>query len=348
MFSMQASDIAMRTRASARSEIVRRLSDARVTRRGIQIALGIIWLIDGVLQFQTYMYSHAFVSTVLEGAASGQPSFIGDPIMTLARFYGHDPALWNTLAAEVQCLIGLGLIVSKRTVRPALFVSFFWGFIVWWFGEGFGPIVNGSPVSPLMGAPGAVLIYGLIGALVWPRNTAEEKPVGEEKHVVDGGLFGRHGGRAVWTLLWLEAGALWFLKVNDSKTAIHDQIAGMASGSPSWLAGALNPVANSAQGHGVVVATILGVASILIALAVWAPTRPVAFGALALGAALSLAYWIFGQSLGGPFWAGSATDVNAGPLFVLLAVTVAAQPSGAVAAVRSAVSARSDQKVATA
>ena len=41
---------------------------------------------------------------------------------------------------------------------------------------------------------------------------------------------------------------------------------------------------------------------------------------LAVGSALSLAYWVFGQDLGGPFWSEAATDVNAGPLFVLLAV----------------------------
>lgn len=345
---MRASDAGTRAAAPAASEIAQWLHGARLTRRGIQVALGIIWLIDGVLQFQTYMYSHAFVSDVLEANARGQPSFIGGPMLTLAKFYGDDAALWNTLAGEIQCLIGLGLIVSRRTVRPALFVSFFWAFIVWWFGEGFGPIVNGSPVSPLMGAPGAVLIYGLIGALVWPQNSSEENAAGAQRPAVDGGLFGRHGGRAVWTVVWLEAGVLWFLGVNDSRTAIHDQIAGMASGSPSWLAGAMNPVANTAQGHGVLLATILGIASILVALAVWAPVRPVAFGALGLGAALSLAYWIFGQALGGPFWTGSATDVNAGPLFVLLAITLAAQPRGAVAAVRSAASARSGQEVATA
>lgn len=338
---MQASDVAVRAGTPARSEIARRLSGVRLTRRGIQIALGVIWLIDGVLQFQAFMYSHAFITTILEAQAPGQPSFIGDPIMTFARFYSHDQVLWNTLAGEIQCAIGLGLIVSRRTVKPALLVSFFWAFVVWWFGEGFGPLFNGSPVSPLMGAPGAVLIYGLIGALVWPRRDSAEQ------ETVDGGLFGARGGRLVWSGLWVEAGVLWFLHVNNARTAIHDQIAGMASGAPSWLAGAQSSVASSAQGHGVLIATVLGIASIAIALAVWTP-RPVALGTLALGAALSLAYWIFGQSLGGPFWAGSATDVNAGPLFVLLAVTVAAQPSGALAAVRSRAVARSGQPVATA
>ncbi len=121
-------------------------SRLRITRRGLQIALGCIWLLDGLLQFQSYMYSHEFISQVIEPTAKGQPGFISDPIVTLAHFYGHDLTLWNTLAAEIQCAIGLGLILSRRAVRPALLVSFAWAFIVWWFGEGFGTILSGAPV----------------------------------------------------------------------------------------------------------------------------------------------------------------------------------------------------------
>ena len=289
----------------------------RVTKRGLQITLGVIWLIDGLLQFQSYMYSQAFTHDVLAATAAGQPSFIGAPIRTFASFYGHDITLWNTLSAEIQCAIGLGLIISRRTVRAALLVSFGWSFMVWWFGEGFGPLLNGAPVSPLMGAPGAVLVYGLIGALIWPRRTTGTEDA------VNGGLLGRHGPQLIWTLLWLEAAALWFLNLNRSANAIHDQIASMASGAPSWLAGAQNSVARAAQGDGVAIATMLGLVSIAVALAVWTRLRVLA---LVIGALLSLAYWVFGQSLGGPFWGGSATDLNTGPLLVLLAFTVAAQP----------------------
>jgi hypothetical protein len=295
-------------------------SRLRITRRGLQIALGCIWLLDGLLQFQSYMYSHAFLSQIIEPTAKGQPGFISDPILTLAHFYGHDLTLWNTLAAEIQCAIGLGLILSRRTVRPALFVSFAWAFVVWWFGEGFGTILSGAPVSPLMGAPGAVLVYGLIGLLVWPKDAEGERSV------ADGGLLGDRGGRTVWSLLWLEAAVLWMLNVDRSKSAIHEQIAGMASAAPHWLATTQSSVANAAQGHGVTIATLLALASVLIALGVWTRWRA---GALALGAVLSLAYWVFGQSLGGPFWAGQATDVNTGPLLVLLALTLMPRPSPA-------------------
>jgi hypothetical protein len=335
----RAAELAPSTGASLRSRL-------RITRRGLQIALGCIWLLDGLLQFQSYMYSHEFLSQVIEPTAKGQPGFISDPILTFAHFYGHDLTLWNTLAAEIQCAIGLGLIVSRRTVRPALLVSFAWAFVVWWFGEGFGTILSGAPVSPLMGAPGAVLVYGLIGLLVWPKVPEGERSGADgERSVADGGLLGDRGGLVVWSLLWLEAAVLWMLNVDRSRSAIHEQLAEMAGASPHWLASVQNSVAHVSQGHGVTIATLLVLASVLIALGVWTRLRA---GVLALGVVLSLAYWVLGQSLGGPFWAGQATDVNTGPLFVLLALTLMPRPSPARRAERVSVPAAQADRVAAA
>ncbi|HLH14907.1 MAG TPA: hypothetical protein VKV16_08975, partial [Solirubrobacteraceae bacterium] len=80
--------------------------------RGIQIALGAIWLLDGLFQFKSFMYTHAIVTEVFGPAARGQPSFVGDPMKTLDGFYGDDLTLWNTLAGQIQVAIGLGLILS--------------------------------------------------------------------------------------------------------------------------------------------------------------------------------------------------------------------------------------------
>jgi hypothetical protein len=320
-------------------------SRLRITRRGLQIALGCIWLLDGLLQFQSYMYSHAFISQIIEPTAKGQPGLIGDPILTLAHFYGHDLTLWNTLAAEIQCAIGLGLILSRRTVRVALLASFVWAPIVWWFGEGFGTILSGAPVSPLMGAPGAVLVYGLIGLLVWPKRPEDERSVAGERSVADGGLLGDRGGLVVWSLLWLEAAVLWMLNADRSRSAIHDQLSEMAGASPHWLASVQSSVAHASQGHGVAIATLLALASGLLALGVWTRLRA---GALAAGVVLSLAYWVLGQSLGGPFWAGQATDVNTGPLFVLLALALMPRPSPSRRAERVPVPATQADRVAAA
>jgi hypothetical protein len=97
-----------------------------ITTRGIQIALGVIWLLVGLLQFQSFMYTHGIITEVFGPAAEKQWSIVGGPMKTIDSFYGHDLTLWNTLAAEVQCAIGLGLILSKRTVKAALVLSFLW------------------------------------------------------------------------------------------------------------------------------------------------------------------------------------------------------------------------------
>ena len=286
----------------------------RVTTRGIQIALGCVWLLDGLLQFQSYMYTHAFITQVLAVNAAGQPSFVGGPILTLTHLYGRDIALWNTLAGLTQCAIGLGLIASARTVRLALLASFGWALTVWWFGEGFGMLLTGAPLSPLLGAPGAVLVYILIGLLVWPSSRRGERPAAA------GGRLAGRGGRIVWSALWLEAAALWLANVNRSADAIHDQLLGAAATAPHLIAGWQRSLATATQGHGATIALVLALVSIAIAAGVWSSRLRVL--TLAGASVLSLAYWVLGQNLGGPFWAGNATDVNTGPLLVLLALAL--------------------------
>jgi hypothetical protein len=174
-------------------------------------------------------------------------------------------------------------------------------------------VFSGTPVSPLMGAPGAVIIYGLIGLLVWPTGRdAEPSAAG-------GGLLGDRGGLVVWSLLWIEAAYLWLLNVDRSKNAISGQLMAMASASPHLLASWENSVAGAAKGDGAALAVVLAIVSLGLAAGVWTRARAAVLGG---GIVLSLAYWVLGQSLGGPFWAGNATDVNAGPLFVLLALAL--------------------------
>ena len=167
----------------------------QITRGGLRITLGLIWLLDGALQFQSFMYSKGFLKEVIEPSAEGQPPWIGHPILSAAHFAGHNLTLWNTLFALVQVGIGLGLLF-RRTARPALLASFAWALVVWWFGEGFGMIPMGM-ASPLTGAPGAVLLYGLIGLLVWPTEEAER-----DGSAAGAGLIGERGGLIVWSLLW--------------------------------------------------------------------------------------------------------------------------------------------------
>jgi hypothetical protein len=305
-------DVVMSTSAGA----LERLSVAaspRVTTRGVQIALGVIWLLAGLFQFKSFMYTHGIVSQVFAPAAANQWSIVGAPMRVIDSFYGRDLTLWNTLAAEIQVAIGLGLIVSRRTVKPALLASFVWAPVVWWFGEGFGGLTSSTLPSPLMGAPGAVIIYAIIGLLVWPTARHEGRSPAAR------GPLGDRGGLYAWSGLWVLSAGLWLVNVNRAKGATEAMIKGMAAASPHWLATFQNSIANDAQGRGTTIAVILAIISVAVAVGVWTPLR---WPALAIGIVLSLAYWVLGQDIGGPFWTPSATDVNAGPLFVLLAVAL--------------------------
>ncbi len=284
-----------------------------VTVRGIQIALGAIWLLDGLLQFKSFMYTHGIVSEVFGPAAEKQWSIVGGPMKTLDNLYGRDLTLWNTLAGEIQVAIGLGLILSRRTVKPALLVSFGWALIVWWFGEGFGGLTSNTLPSPLMGAPGGVILYAIVGLLVWPTS----RPNGRSP--AEGGPLGDRGGLWAWSALWALSAGLWLVNVNRARGATHEMIKAMAAASPHWLARIQSSVGSHTQGHGTTIAVVLAILSLAVAIGVWTPLR---WPALAIGIVLSLAYWVLGQDIGGPFWVENATDVNAGPLFVLLAVTL--------------------------
>jgi len=291
-----------------------------VTARGIQIALGLIWLLDGLFQFKSFMYTHGIISEVFGPAAEKQPSWVASPMHTFDGFYGRDLTLWNTLAGEVQVAIGLGLMLSRKTVKPALLVSFGWSLVVWWFGEGFGGLTSNTLPAPLMGAPGAVILYAIIGLLVWPSGEREASSP------ADTGPLGDRGGLLAWSGLWALSAALWLVNVNRAKDASAEMIKSMATSSPHWLARIQDWAVRHAMGHGTTIAVVLAALSVAVAVGVWTPLR---WPALGVGIVLSLAYWLFGQSIGGPFWTESATDFNAGPLFVLLGLALApiAQPA---------------------
>jgi hypothetical protein len=301
----------------------------RITTRGIQIALGVIWLLDGLFQFKSFMFTHNIITEVFAPAAEKQWSIVGGPMKTFDSFYGRDLTLWNSLSGEIQVAIGLALICSKRLVRPALLVSFAWSLIVWWFGEGFGGLTSNTMPSPLMGAPGAVILYAIIGLLVYP--------VGKEQgnSPASLGRYGDRGGKIAWSALWALSAGLWLANVNRAGEATNEMIKGMAEASPHWLAKFQNSINGHTHGHGTTIAVALAIASAVIAIGVWLPAMR--WPVLIIGIAISLAYWVLGQDLGGPFWSEGATDVNAGPLFVLLAFALFPIPQAATAGERAEV-----------
>lgn len=269
------------------------------SRRAIQSVLGLIWLLDGGLQFQSFMYSSGFPQ-MLTGMEAGQPHWVSSSIAWAVRIANGNLGVWNTLFALTQLAIGLGLLY-RPTVKLALAGSFAWALIVWWFGEAFG-MLFANAANPLTGAPGAVLLYGLIGLIVWPN----DRP---------GGLLGVRGTKLAWAIVWGVMAWLWLLAPNSSANATHDAIANAPSGM-SWLNSVLSTTARATRDNGLFIAVVLAAVSIAIGVAVGIDWQPRTF--LWLAIYLNLAYWVLGQGFGGMF-AGGATDPNSGPLFVLFA-----------------------------
>jgi hypothetical protein len=267
--------------------------------RTAQTLLGLIWLLDGGLQFQAFMYGSGFIH-LLTGLTTGQPGWLHDSMIWATHTLQSDQVLWNTLFALTQVAIGLGLLY-RRTVKPALALSFAWALVVWWFGEAFGMMFM-TMASPLTGAPGAVSLYALIGAIAWPNG----RP---------GGLLGVRGARLAWGGLWIVMAWLWLEAPSSAGNAISTSINAAPSGM-SWLSTVQNWAANGSRGNGLPIALVLAGLSLAIALAVLTNWHPKPF--LLLAVLLNLGYWVFGQGFGG-IPQGGATDPNAGPLFVLLA-----------------------------
>ncbi len=302
----------------------------RVTARSIQIGLGIIWLVDGLLQLQPKMFGTSFANDVIMPSAMGQPGVLSGAITHVAHLISVQPALVDGVFAAVQLLIGVGLLM-RETVKPALIVSFAWALGVWSLGEGFGGLFSGT-ASPLTGAPGAALLYVAVGLLVWPRRevasgawTSVEGGNGAVRGTAASeGLLGDRGGKAIWAILWCGLGILWLLPASRAGGALSGMLSGAASGEPGWLAHVQLSVAHTLGGGGGAVAVCAGLLSFAIGLGPLFVRRYGIF--LVAGVALALDCWVLGQAFGQIF-TGIGTDPSTGPLIVLLALAVS--PSGA-------------------
>jgi len=278
-------------------------------RRALQLVLAAIWLLDGVLQYQGFMFTKAF-NQMLAGTASGNPAVIAKPITWNATFVGHHMAALNAIFATIQLLLGLG-IAFRPTARIALAASIAWALGVWWFGEGLGGVLSGA-ASPLNGAPGAVIIYALLAVLLWPDGRVVPAPFAAAMAV------GAQAARVLWAVLWLSLAYFALTPANRAPRALNGMISGMESGEPGWLASLDKSAASLVANQGLAASTVLAVALVVIALGVYLPA-PAARATLVLAIVVAAVIWVFGEAFG-TILSGGGTDVNSGPLLALLAL----------------------------
>lgn len=261
-------------------------------RRGLQVALGAIWLLDAALQYQPAMFTKAFPAQMLAPSAAGQPGFVSGPVLLAARLVSAHPGAWNAAFATIQLALAAGLLF-RPTARAALAGTIAWSLSVWWLGEGLGGVFTGL-ASPLTGGPGAAVLYALLAVLIWPAAPAAGRPgAGALVSVADGSPLGR-GARLAWVLLWVVMA--WLL------------LRAPAQASPLTAGGGT---------HAAVITIVFAVAFGLAAVGVLVPatTRP----ALVIAIVTAFAIWAAGEHFGG-ITEGMATDPNSGPLLALIAL----------------------------
>ncbi len=315
-----------------------------VTRRRVQVALGLLWLLDGGLQLQHQMFTSSFVNNVISPAAQGQPRIVSGPMSFGIHLVLTHPAVYDTFFALIQLALG-SFILWRRTARPALMASVAWAMAVWYMGEGLGGLL-GLHTLLLMGAPGAVLLYAVLAlAVLPPRNP---KSSGEIRPAAWLAKF--------WAVLWVGGAIYQLLPGQNTTVDMSSMIRGNADGAPGWLASLDGHVANVVQGigrsssqtaaqmhmtaaqmaampaqtgrsSGLWFILLLAAIQALIGLGALLPGYARKTAVMA-GIIVSLGFWAIGQSFG-DYYSGTATDPNAAPLFVLLGLALlsSVQPS---------------------
>jgi hypothetical protein len=287
-------------------------------RRRVEIALGVIWLIDGALQFQPYMFSKEFLAGVLGMANMGLPGLLSRVDYDVSTMLATHPVWWNTSFATLQVAIGAGLLCGRgRVATAARSASILWGIGVWLVGEGAGALFMGG-TSLLTGAPGAALLYPLVTIAIWPVAASPVRANRVKARTVEGSI------RAGWVLAWTGSALLELQAVNHAAGVPGAQIANGAGGEP-WIFAALDRVVgHSVTGSGALFAALLGCAAAGIGIGVlWRRTRA---AALAFGIVVSAFVGLVGQNLGG-LLTGQGTDPGTAPLLILMAVSMWPAPA---------------------
>ena len=134
-------------------------------RKVLRIFFGLLWILDGVLQYQPQM-PLGFASGVLRGGAESSPLWVRNLVDAAAQIWDRQPIVLATAVIWVQIGLGLWLLVARRGLasRLAGAASAVWALLIWVV-SGFGGILAAG-ASLVIGQPGASLLYAGAGVLL--------------------------------------------------------------------------------------------------------------------------------------------------------------------------------------
>jgi cytochrome oxidase Cu insertion factor (SCO1/SenC/PrrC family) len=284
----------------------------------LRVGFGVIWLFDGILQAQPQM-AGGLADQVIKPAADPSPGWVQHLVNSGVTIWDYHPVQAAAASVWIQVGIGLWMLVAVRgwSARLAGLAAVGWGLVVWAFGEAFGGIFAPG-LTILFGAPGAVLIYVVAGALLALPERAWDNPRRLGRLLLGGtgafflgmALLQAWPGRGFWQgTLDGQPGSL---------TAMIKSMAGTAQ--PHALESIVSWFGNLTAAHGFAVNLVAVLALVLVGagLSVAAVRGDARLAGVAViaGAVFCLADWVLIEDLG--FFGGLGTDPNSMIPFILL------------------------------
>ena len=151
------------------------------SRSFLRLALGIMWILDAILQVQPEMNNLFAQYNLIPMLTMGFP--VTQVIRLSISVWNRDPSLMDLFAAVVQLYIGVLYLAAKKG-RIFYFiqaVAIAWCAVIWVFGEGFGGVFTAGS-SFLTGLPGSVIFY-LVGAIVLVLTVNEGNGIKAERTI---------------------------------------------------------------------------------------------------------------------------------------------------------------------
>jgi cytochrome oxidase Cu insertion factor (SCO1/SenC/PrrC family) len=301
-------------------------------RQLLRYGFGTIWLLDGILQAQPKM-AVGMPSLVIEPTAASSPHWVQTVVNWAGTTWSYHPMQAGAAAVWIQVGIGIWLLAAARGPLSRLggLVSIGWGLVVWVFGESFGGIFAPG-LTWLFGAPGAVLIYCVAGALIaLPERAWRSRLPGQ---ITMAGLGVFLIGMAILQA-WPGRG-FWQGTVAGKPGTLASMTASMApTPQPHVFVAMINAFTTFDEAHGWAV-NLFVVVALAVTGAAFLTLRPALIRpALAGFIVLCLADWLLVEDFG--FLGGVGTDPNSMIPFTLLAsagyLALARAPVPAAAAV---------------
>jgi cytochrome oxidase Cu insertion factor (SCO1/SenC/PrrC family) len=285
-------------------------------RQVLRVGFGLLWVFDGILQAQPKM-AIGLPSQVIQPAAASSPHWVQQVVNWAGTTWSYHPMQAGAAAVWIQIGIGIWLLAAPRGgwSRLAGLASVGWGLVVWVFGESFGGVFAPG-LTWLFGAPGAVLIYCVAGALiVLPERTWRDPRLGQA--ILAGlGLF-----LVAMAVLQAWPGRGFWQGISHGQPGT---LAGMThdmaqTPQPGFLAAGVSAFTRFDEAHGFAVNLLTVIALALIGAAFLTGRRRLARPALIAFTVLCLADWVLIEDIG--FFGGLGTDPNSMIPFALLAVS---------------------------